>query len=225
MNPLITQLDAVSLFPEVHDDYVQTPAGETVVVYPFGTEVDLAARGWELSLLNDPQGGVATVTSAGAVKFAPNPGFVGAATIHFVGEDQQSNDCSATITVEVQNQFAFNAATSINNSGTVGTAPRLDRSNNATGFCALKIFAVVTDPVFAGTAAPGAELVGRLYNQCGALAGESTATVNTDGQWEMLIPDTRALEFYRFEVEQLATANGTFGKIALHPDEAGWQAM
>ena len=219
MNPLITQLDAVSLFPEVHDDYVQSPAGETVVVYPFGSEVDLAARGWELTLLNEPQGGVATVTSTGAVTFAPNPGFVGAATIHFVGEDQQCNDCSATITVEVQNQFAFNAATYN------GSAPRLDRSNNTTGFCALKIFAVVTDPVFAGTAAPGAELVGRLYNQCGALAGESTATVNTDGQWEMLIPDTRALEFYRFEVEQLATANGTFGKIALHPDEAGWQAM
>ena len=219
MNPLISQLDAVSLFPDVHDDYVQSPAGETVVVYPFGKEVDLAARGWELTLLNEPQGGVATVTSTGAVTFAPNPGFVGAATIHFVGEDQGSNHSSATITVEVQNQFAFNAATSN------GSAPRLDRSNNTTGFCALKIFAVVTAPVFAGTAAPGAELLGRLYNQCGALAGESTATVNTDGQWEMLIPDTRALEFYRFEVEQLATANGTFGKIALHPDEAGWQAM
>ena len=222
MNPLITQLDAVSLFPEVHDDYVQSPAGETVVVYPFGSEVDLAARGWELTLLNEPQGGVATVTSTGAVTFAPNPGFVGAATIHFVGEDQQSNDCSATITVEVQNQFAFNAATS---TGSVGTAPRLDRSNNTMGFFGLKIFAAVTDPVFAGTSAPGANLVGRLYNQCGALAGESTATANIDGQWEMLLPDTRALEFYRFEVEQQGKANGTFGKIALHPDEAGWQAM
>ena len=223
MNPLISQLDAVSLFPDVHDDYVQSPAGETVVVYPFGKEVDLAARGWELTLLNEPQGGVATVTSAGAVTFAPNPGFVGAATIHFVGEDQQSNDCSATITVEVQNQFAFNAATSV---GISGTEPRLNRSANTTGSLALKVFTVVADPVFAGSiGSPNANLVGRLYNQCGALAGESTATADADGQWEMLIPDTRALEFYRFEVEQLATANGTFGKIALHPDEAGWQAM
>ena len=222
MNPLISQLDAVSLFPDVHDDYVQSPAGETVVVYPFGKEVDLAARGWELTLLNEPQGGVATVTSAGAVTFAPNPGFVGAATIHFVGEDQQSNDCSATITVEVQNQFAFNAVTSV---GISGTEPRLDRSANTTGSLALKVFTVVADPVFAGSAAPNTKLFGQIYRQCGTLAVESVAVSDESGQWEMPFPDAKALEFYRLEIEQLAVATDTVDNIALHLDDTCWQAL
>ncbi len=224
MNTAALQLDARSPLPEVSDDYVQTPAGEPVVVYPLSVEVDLAAHRWELTLLNEPQGGTTVVTSSGAVKFAPNPGFVGAATIHFVIEDQKGNDRSATITVEVQNQFAFNAATSINN-GTVGVAPRLDQPNNATGVCARKVFTVVAEPVFAGSAAPNAELVGRLYNQCGSLAGESMATADAEGSWEMIFSETRELEFYRVEIEQLATTSGTFGEIALQPNEALWQAM
>jgi hypothetical protein len=218
------QLDAICLLPEIHDDFVQTPAGESVVLYPLGVEVDLAARGWELTLLNDPQGGIATVTSDGAVKFTPNLDFVGAATIHFLIEDQQHNDSSATLTVEVQNHFAFNAGKPADN-GTAGAATRFDNSGSETGILALKVFSVVADPLFAGTAAPGAELVGRIYNQCGALAGESMLTADVDGRWQMCFAGTQALEFYRVEFELVAGQGSTSGKIALHPNESAWQSV
>jgi len=207
------QLDAADLHPEIHDDFLQTPAGEPVVVYPLGVEVDLAARGWELTLLNNPQGGITSVTPDGAVKFAPNHGFLGAATIHFLIEDQQHNHSAATLTVEVQNQFAFDAGTSVN------------KRTGGTGVLASKVFSVVADPLFAGTAAPNAKLAGRLYNQCGAMAGESMVTVSPDGRWEMSFAGTKALEFYRVEFEQVATEGNASGKIVLQPNEAAWQAM
>ena len=215
------QLDAICLLPEIHDDFVQTPAGEPVIVYPLGVEVDLAARGWDLELLNDPHGGVATVTSDGAVRFAPNLGFVGAATIHFVIHDHQHNDASATVTVDVQNQFAFNAATSVNNKA----ALRANQPCSKTGGVTSKVFSVVADPPFAGTAAPNAELVGRIYNQCGTMAGESMVTADVDGRWDMSFPGTKALEFYRVEFAQVAGQGGASGKIVLQPNEAAWQAL
>ena len=231
MNLQPAQLDTVSLLPEVHDDYVQTPASEPVILYPLGVEVDLAARGWELTLLNDPQGGVATVTSDGAVKFTPHLDFVGAATIHFLIEDQQHNDSSATVTVEVQNQFAFNAfnafnaATSIINDGIAGSALRPNQSSDRTGVVASKVFSVVANPLFAGTTAPGAEVVGRAYNQCGAMAGESIVTAGVDGYWQMSFAGTKALQFYRVEFAQVVTEGSTSGKIALQTNEAAWQSI
>jgi len=152
------------------------------------------------------------VTADGAVKFAPNLGFVGAATIHFLIEDQQHNNSSATLTVEVQNHF-------------VNTPTRIELSGNGTGTLASKVFSVVADPLFAGTAAPGAVVVGRIYNQCGALAGESMLTTDVDGRWEMSFAGTKALEFYRIEFEQVATGGGAYAKIALQPNEAAWQSM
>lgn len=224
MNQATLQLDAGSFLPEVHDDYVQTPAGQSVVVYPLGMEVDLAARGWELTLLNNPQGGVATVTADGAVKFTPKIGFVGAATIHFLIEDQQHNGVSATVTVEVQNHFAFRAAKSVNDNA-VGAAIRLGQSGNETGVLGSKVFSVVNDPLFAGTATPNAELVGRIYNQCGALAGESMLTTDVEGLWEMSFAGTKALEFYRVEFEQVTSEGSPSRGIALHANEAAWQRI
>jgi hypothetical protein len=224
LNKAILQLDRASLLPEIDDDYVQTPAGKPVVVYPLGVEVDFAARGWELTLLNDPPGGVATVTSDGAVKFTPNQGFIGAATIHFLIEDQHHNDTSATVTVEVQNHFAFHSAESVNK-GTPRAAIGLSQSCNETGILASKVFSVIAEPLFAGTAAPGAELVGRIYNQCGSLAGESMLTADVDGCWEMYFKGTKALEFYRVEVEQVVAEGRTPGRISLHPNEAAWQSV
>ncbi len=220
MNQAAFQLDADSPLPDVHDDYVQTQAGEAVFVYPLGVEVDLALRGWELTLLNNPQGGTATVTADGAVKFAPEPGFIGAATIHFLFEDQQHNDVSATVTVEVQNHFAFETASSF------GSAPtRPDQSDDTAATLAQKVFTVVADPVFAGSAVPNARLFGRIYQQCGALAVESAAVADQNGQWNMPFPDARAMEFYRLEIEQLGIANNTVGKITLHANDACWQPI
>jgi len=83
--------------------------------------------------------------------------------------------------VEVQNHF-------------VNTPTRIELSGNGTGTLASKVFSVVADPLFAGTAAPGAVVVGRIYNQCGALAGESMLTTDVDGRWEMSFAGTKALK-------------------------------
>ncbi len=199
-----------------------------MVVYPLGVEVDLQTRGWELILLNDPQGGVATMTSAGAVKFTPTAGFVGASTIHFVIEDRQGQNREATLTVEVQNQFAFDIATTANN-GTARVVSHSASSQTPDGICSKKVLAVIAAPTFSGTAVPAARLIGRIYSQCGELIGEATATADDQGQWKIRFVEPRRLEFYRVEFEQLATSDSAAAApdaaVELKADDAAYQLL
>ncbi len=221
MNTAALQIDAGIPLPEVYDDYLQMAAGEPVVMFPLGEKIDLAARGWELTLLNDPQGGIATVTSDGAVKFTPNPGFVGSATIHYLVADQQHNDSSASVTLEFQNDYAAKSERPLSETA----AAHVNQSGDVEGVVASKVFSLVADALFAGTAQPHTEVVGRIYKQCGTMAGESIVTADTDGLWETHFAGTQALEFYRVEFEQVAAEGNASGKIALQPNEAAWQAI
>ena len=206
--------------PQMQDDYVLTSVNDPVVVYPMGLKTDLACRGWEISLLNRPQGGHVELTSAGAVKFTPLQGFIGTATLHLLAESNEGATIEGTLTIDVQNQFAFAESASTQN-GTIDAADS----------CSVKVFLLQDQPVFSGTASPNFSVIGRLYQQSGSLVSTEDGVVDPQGHWQVNFPSGLAFGFYRAEFEQVEVAPLDPGKTAveagleLNADEAVFQIL
>ena len=170
-----------------------TSVNNPVVVYPMGLHADLACRGWEMSLLNLPQGGHVELTSTGAVKFTPLEGFIGTATLHLLAESDQGASTEATLTIDVQSQFGF-ATSAAKENGTIDAAES----------CSVKVFLLQDHPVFSGTASPDFSIIGRLYQQSGQLISTADGLVDSQGGWQVKFSNGTAFGFYRAEFEQVA---------------------
>ena len=204
----------------MQDDYVLTSANAPVVIYPMGLNTDLASRGWEISLLNRPHGGRVELTSAGAVKFTPLEGFIGTATLHLLAESKEGASTEGTLTIDVQSQFDF-AASAAKENGMIDAADA----------CSVKVFLLQNQPVFSGTASPNFSIIGRLYQQSGALIATVDGLVDPQGVWQVKFPNGMAFGFYRAEFEQVGIATPDSANAAvetdliLNADEAVFQIL
>ena len=93
---------------------------------------------------------------------------------------------TATVTVRIQQQFAFDAFTNqALDAATAALRPRVDSVGSDPFRISTEIEAFVPEPVLSGYSQPGSVLVGRIYDSFGNLIGESTSRVSAAGNWVM----------------------------------------
>ena len=100
--------------------------------------------------------------------------------------DNQGLRSTATVTVQIQQQFAFDAFTNqALEAATAALRPKVSGVGSDPFRISAAIEAFVPEPVLAGYAQPGAVLVGRIYDSFGNLIGESTSKASAAGNWVM----------------------------------------
>ena len=185
--------------PIAQDDFAITALNTSVTINVLSNDATSNRDAFEVVLLNTPVGATAIVNNDGMVVFTPDVGFLGTSTIHFLVEDSKGNSSEATITVEVLTQFAFNTFNDLSPGETIECddvcQPSCCRHDSLTE----KIFTLVAQPIFRGSACPGAVVTGRIYDQSGALVGEASVNSDQKGRWMLQIDDVRDQEFYRVE--------------------------
>ena len=194
-----TGLTQCRLGPVAQDDFAITSLDTSVTINVLLSNVGSDGDALEVVLLNSPVGATAVVNDDGTVTFTPSEGFLGTSTIHYLIEDSDGNSSEATLTVEVVTQFTFDTFNDVlpeeKATGDDVSQPSCCRHDSLTE----KIFTLVAQPIFRGSACPGAVVAGRIYDQSGALVGEASANSDQTGSWELQIDDVRDQEFYRVE--------------------------
>ena len=212
--------------PHALDDYAQTPVDTPIEVpvvdndyLPNGDPVGIV-------LLNDPVGGDATATVDGNIKFIPDAGFEGIVTIHYLVEDGTGQTTDATLTIEVVPAFAFDSFTNLSN--THDGLFNVD-VNEGTGRNVLsqKIMTLAPEPLFSGYARPGTIIIGRIYDESGALIGESNSMTDAGGNWMLQFQGVNANQTHRIEFEQQSSSAGldVYGYFGLESGDNSYQAM
>ena len=212
--------------PIAQDDFVITALNTSLTINVLSNDVSSDKDNLEVILLNTPAGATTVVNDDGTVTFNPDVGFLGTSTIHYSVEDAEGNSSEATITVEVLNQFAFDTFTDLSPDETTTCddvcQPSCCRHDSLTE----KIFTLVAEPIFRGSACPGAVVAGRIYDQSGALAGEVSVNSDEQGRWILKIDGVRDQEFYR--VEFYHVPNGCSNSdvcFSVDPDVNSYQVM
>ena len=185
--------------PIAHDDFAITSLNTSVTINVLSNDVACNGEALEVILLNTPVGATAVVNDDCAVTFTPDGGFLGTSTIHYSVEDSEGNSSEATITVEVLTQFAFDTFDNLSVDETIANDETCQPSCCRHDSLTEKIFTSVSEPIFRGSACPGALVAGRIYDQLGSLVGETSTSSDQKGRWSLQIDDVRDQEFYRVE--------------------------
>jgi len=72
------------------------------------------------------------------------------------------------------------------------------------------ISSLAPEPVFSGSARPGTQITGRIYDSNGILVGEAMSVADVGGNWMMQFHEMASLDHARFEFEEVAGSAGTF---------------
>lgn len=66
------------------------------------------------------------------------------------------------------------------------------------------------EPIFSGSARPGTQIVGRIYNGAGTLIGEELSMADVGGNWMMQFHDVRGLDHARIEFVEMPGTDASF---------------
>ncbi len=214
--------------PVASDDYVKITVDTPVTINVLTNDVDPEGEPLDVILLNNPNGGTATVNPNGTIAFVPDDGFEGTVDIHYLIEDPHGATSEATLTIEVEPEFRFDSFTNFADSFDTSHLNSGVNHQAAPGreILSQKIFTLAPEPIFSGHARPGTQIVGRIYDESGTLIGEASANTDPGGNWMMQFQGTEGNNFYRIEFEQVsAGAADVYGYFGLNPADNTYQAM
>ncbi len=209
--------------PIAEDDFVKTKVGTPVTINVIGNDYDPDGQPLTVILMNQPVDGWCTLNSDGTITYQPNPEFKGTVTFDYLVEDPDGSSSVATVTVEVEPDFAYD---SFNNFSQIPNLLLVDKPVSNYGLLSQEIFTLAPEPIFSGYARPGTQIVGRIYDASGALVGEATADCDPGGNWMMQFPGAKGYDFYRIEFEQFSSgAADIYGYLGLYPGDNSYQSM
>ena len=212
--------------PVTQDDFAITALNTPVSISVVSNDVHSDKNSFEVVLLNNPVGAKAVVNDHVTIAVTPEEGFLGTLTIHYLVEDFQGNSSEATISVEVLTQFAFDTFDDLSAEETDQNSdvcqPSCCRHDSITE----KIFTLTAEPIFGGSACPGALVAGRIYDQSGSLVGQASVNSDQKGKWKLQIDEVRDQEFYRIEFFHLPNGCSTSDVgFLVDPDIDAYQVM
>ena len=213
--------------PVAVDDQIETVVNEPVTVAVLGNDYDPDGDPLSVILLTAPDSGTAVVTTSGQIIYTPAPNFEGQVKLRYLVEDPQGSTSIATVTIVVQPRFAFDSFTNFSQDDITRTVGGVDfASRMTTPILSQKIFTLAPEPIFSGYARPGTQIIGRIYDQSGALVGEASSNTDPGGNWMMQFHDARGNDFYRIEFEQVATSGlDVYGYFGMDPANNSYQSM
>jgi hypothetical protein len=93
----------------------------------------------------------------------------------------------------------------------VGPLPSVERQ-----LLTKQINTLAPEPIFSGSARPGTQIIGRIYDSSGHVISEAMSFADTGGNWLVQFRDVRDFDFHRIEFVELvgqADAFGAYGDI------------
>ncbi|MFO0871044.1 MAG: cadherin-like domain-containing protein [Pirellulales bacterium] len=208
--------------PVAVDDTVRTPMGTPVTISVLANDTDPNGDPLAVILLDPPANGTAVVNPDGTITFTPAPGFEGTTSFRYLAEDGRGGSTIATVTVEVYLPFAFDSFNNFSlRYGPILDAPWIVPQP----MLSRQIFTLAPEPIFSGYARPGARIVGRIYDETGALQGEAFASADPGGNWMMHFSGLRRCAEYRVEFTFALESNDLYGYLGLNPSDDSYQAM
>ena len=90
-----------------------------------------------------------------------------------------------------------------------------DRTDSETGVPANRLLTkeistLAPEPIFSGSARPGTQIVGKIYNTAGVLIGEEMSFADVGGNWMMQFHDVASLDHARVQFVEQAGIGSTF---------------
>ena len=211
--------------PVANDDFIRSPLNTPVTINVLGNDYDAEDQPLAVVLLNQPVNGTAVVNPDGSIEFTPELDFEGTVTLHYLVEDPNGSTDDATVTIEVEPPFQFDSFTDFSKTNDIlrGVDHRPDITREV---ISQKIFTLAPEPIFSGYAAPGTQIIGRIYDSSGSLVGEASANTDPGGNWMMQFHDAKGHDFYRIEFQQVASgASDVYGYMGLNPADNSYQSM
>ncbi|MFK7768551.1 MAG: Ig-like domain-containing protein [Mariniblastus sp.] len=211
--------------PVANDDFVRTPLNTPITLDVLGNDYDPENQTLAVILLNQPVNGEAVVNPDGTITYTPATDVEGTVTLHYLVEDPNGATDDATVTIEVEPPFQFDTFTNFSKTNEILSGVE-HRPSVAREVISQKIFTLAPEPIFSGYAAPGTQIIGRIYDASGSLVGESSANTDPGGNWMMQFHSAKGHDFYRIEFQQVSTgASDVYGYMGLNPSDNSYQSM
>ncbi len=234
---VVINIRGVNEVPIAGDDDVKTPIGQSITVPVLENDVDPNGEPLTVMVLNQPEGGTATVNSDGSITFEPNPGFTGTTQIQYLVEDPHGGTSTATLTVEVFLPYTYDSINDFSRGfgsspGTPGTSaggedggPGNIYQQSKQPLLTQRIHTLAPDPIFSGQSRPGSSVVGRVYDGQGRLIGEQFASTDPGGNWLMQFRSIDRNTTIRVEFEYTSGGADMYGYFGLDAANSTYQTL
>ncbi len=219
------QLTVYNQLPQANDDFVRTPIGEEVSIPVLANDVDPDGDPLTVIILDVDHGGTATVDPNGNIVFTPDNDFLGTTTIKYLVEDPNGGTSTATVTIEVFLPYTWDSHHKFDEDFDASFEQDAGSRPFNQPLLTKQIFTLAPEPIFSGYARPGAQVIGRIYDQSGRLMGEGFAMSDPGGNWMMQFQGIAKFEHYRIEFDYVVQSADIFGYLGLNPSDNSYQAM